>query len=42
MDTGLAAKAWAWRPAIGLEAILQEIVQHAEAHPHWLEISAAL
>jgi CDP-paratose 2-epimerase len=42
MDAGLAAKAWAWRPTIGLEAILEEIARHAEAHPNWLEISAAL
>lgn len=42
MDAGLAAKAWAWRPTIGLETILKEIAQHAEAHPHWLETSAAL
>lgn len=42
LDAGLAAKAWAWQPAIGLEAILEEIAQHAEAHPHWLEMSAAL
>ena len=42
LDAGLAAKEWAWQPAIGLDVILQEIAQHAEAHPHWLEMSAAL
>jgi CDP-paratose 2-epimerase len=42
LDTGLAAKEWGWRPAIALEAILEEIAQHAQAHPHWLEMSAAL
>jgi len=42
MDAGSAAKAWAWQSTIGLEAILEEIAQHAEAHPRWLEMSAAL
>ena len=41
MDSGLARKTWGWQPAIGLEEILQEIAGHAEAHPDWLEISAA-
>jgi CDP-paratose 2-epimerase len=42
MDSGLARKTWGWQPAITLEAILNEIAQHAEAHPNWLETSAAL
>ena len=42
MDSRLAQKTWGWQPAIALEAILQEIAQHAEAHPNWLEISSAL
>jgi CDP-paratose 2-epimerase len=41
MDSHLARKTWGWEPAITLEAILQEIAQHAEAHPNWLEISSA-
>jgi CDP-paratose 2-epimerase len=41
MDSRLAGKTWGWQPATGLEAILQEIAQHAEAHPDWLEISSA-
>ena len=40
MDSRLARKTWDWQPAIGLEEILQEIADHAEAHPDWLEISA--
>ncbi|HEX8076983.1 MAG TPA: NAD-dependent epimerase/dehydratase family protein [Chthoniobacterales bacterium] len=40
MDSHLARKTWGWQPAITLEAILQEIAQHAEAHPNWLEISS--
>jgi CDP-paratose 2-epimerase len=42
MDSRLAENTWAWRPSIKLEAILEEIAQHAEAHPDWLEISAGL
>ena len=41
MDSRLAEKTWGWRPAIKLETILEEIAQHAEAHPDWLEISSA-
>jgi CDP-paratose 2-epimerase len=42
MDSRLAEKSWDWRPSLKLEAILEEIAQHAEAHPHWLEITSAL
>jgi CDP-paratose 2-epimerase len=42
MDSRLAGERWGWRPAISLEAILEEIAQHAEANPRWLEISMAL
>ena len=41
MDSRLAEKTWGWRPTIKLEAILEEIAQHAEAHSNWLEISSA-
>jgi CDP-paratose 2-epimerase len=42
MDSRLAEETWGWRPRMALEAILEEIAQHAEAHPNWLEVSAAL
>jgi CDP-paratose 2-epimerase len=42
MDSRLAEKNWGWRPAVSLEAILEEIAVHAEAHPHWLEMSATI
>jgi CDP-paratose 2-epimerase len=42
MDSRLADETWGWRPTMSLEAILAEIAGHAEAHPRWLEISAAL
>src|SRR2546423_2837505 len=41
MDSRLAEKTWAWRPAIGLQAILEEIAEHATKHPKWLETSTA-
>jgi CDP-paratose 2-epimerase len=40
MDSDLARKTWGWQPSITLEAILQEISEHAEAYPNWLEISS--
>jgi CDP-paratose 2-epimerase len=40
MDSRQAEAIWSWRPTIGLESILDEIADHAEAHPDWLEISA--
>ena len=42
MDSRLAEETWGWRPTMSLEAILEEIAEHAEAHPRWLEMSAAL
>ncbi|EEF59570.1 NAD-dependent epimerase/dehydratase family protein [Pedosphaera parvula] len=40
LDSTLAGKAWNWEPETKLEAILDEIARHAEAHPDWLELSA--
>ncbi|SPE62237.1 NAD-dependent epimerase/dehydratase [Verrucomicrobia bacterium] len=40
LDSTRAEAEWNWRPAIKLEAILEEIARHAEAHPDWLEISS--
>jgi CDP-paratose 2-epimerase len=42
LDSRLAEKTWAWQPSIKLEAILEEIAQHAKEHPEWLETSLAL
>jgi CDP-paratose 2-epimerase len=41
LDSRLAELTWGWRPTMHLETILEEIAQHAEAHPNWLEISSA-
>jgi CDP-paratose 2-epimerase len=42
MDSRLAKKTWGWTPSHSLEQILEEIAQHAEAHPRWLETTGAL
>lgn len=39
MDSSQAQKELGWRPEIPLQGILEEIALHAEAHPHWLELS---
>jgi CDP-paratose 2-epimerase len=39
LDTGLAAKAWGWKPSHRIAEIFEDIVQHAERHPEWLELS---
>lgn len=42
LDSTLAERSWSWRSATNLESILSEIAAHAEAHPDWLQLSAAL
>lgn len=39
MDSALCRKTWEWHPEKPLTSILEEIALHAEANPHWLEIS---
>jgi CDP-paratose 2-epimerase len=41
LDSRLAAQMWGWRPATKLEAVLDEIAEHAQKHPKWLETSTA-
>lgn len=41
MDSALCRKTWGWLPETPLSSILEEIALHAEANPHWLEISGA-
>lgn len=41
LDASSARKAWAWRPNRDLESIWSEIADHAEQHPHWLELCGA-
>jgi CDP-paratose 2-epimerase len=40
LDSAKAARVWNWRPQTPREAILEEIAQHALAHPEWLDLSA--
>ncbi|MBV9009824.1 MAG: NAD-dependent epimerase/dehydratase family protein [Verrucomicrobia bacterium] len=39
LNSGLAERTWSWRPATKLEAILDQIARHADAHPEWLRLS---
>jgi CDP-paratose 2-epimerase len=39
LDHAKATRLWNWRPSTSTPAILEEIARHAEAHPHWLELS---
>jgi len=42
LDSARAARLWNWTPQTTTEAILAEIAAHAEANPHWLDLSAPL
>ncbi len=39
MDSGLASATWDWKVTRDMDSILSEIADHAEANPHWLELS---
>lgn len=40
LDSSRARQAWQWRPEISLSSILEEIAEHAEKTPDWLELSS--
>ncbi|HYG23860.1 MAG TPA: NAD-dependent epimerase/dehydratase family protein [Verrucomicrobiae bacterium] len=40
MDFTKAREFWGWKPHTSLMALFEELAQHAEANPNWLEISA--
>jgi len=40
LDSSLARRVWDWSPQTSLESIWNEIAQHAEANPRWLESTA--
>jgi len=42
MNASLAGDYWEWRPQTPLQSILEEIAQHAEKNPRWLELSGIL
>lgn len=39
LNTNLAHETWKWAPTSKLETILEEIAQHAEQNPHWLDLT---
>jgi CDP-paratose 2-epimerase len=39
MDSSDAERDFGWRPKTSIEAVLDEIADHAERHPDWLESS---
>jgi len=39
LDSTRAKRQWDWQPTVRVDQILEEIAQHAEAHPEWLEVS---
>jgi CDP-paratose 2-epimerase len=39
MDSSPAMRDFDWRPAMGIEAIVDEIAEHSVLHPDWLEVS---
>ncbi len=41
LDPAKAARVWQWQPQTNVTAILEEIATHAQAHPEWLDLSAA-
>jgi len=41
LNPAKAARLWDWRPRTPVDAILGEIATHAQAHPDWLDLSAA-
>jgi CDP-paratose 2-epimerase len=41
LDSSLAEVTWQWHPMRTNESIWEEIAQHAEEHPDWLEVCSA-
>jgi|SRR5581483_11941330 len=40
LDSSLACKQWNWQPVMNLDDIFEDILQHAEKHEKWLELSS--
>jgi CDP-paratose 2-epimerase len=40
LDAAAAESHWTWRPSMAKEEIFEEVAQHAESNPDWLERSA--
>jgi CDP-paratose 2-epimerase len=39
LDASLATEVWGWKPSRRTPEILEEILQHAEQYPEWMELS---
>jgi CDP-paratose 2-epimerase len=42
LDSAKARRIWEWTPLTPMNDILNEIAEHAENHPDWLDLSAPL
>lgn len=42
LDSAKAKRVWDWQPTITTQQVLEEIAQHAEQTPDWLDLSAPL
>jgi CDP-paratose 2-epimerase len=40
LDASRAQSVWGWQPEMTTSQILEEIADHAGAHPDWLNVSA--
>jgi len=40
LDSSRAQRIWGWRMATPVEQVLNEIAEHALAHPGWLDLSS--
>jgi CDP-paratose 2-epimerase len=40
LDSRRAGQIWGWKPQVRLEDIWDEIAEHAEKHPGWLDVTA--
>ena len=38
LDSSAVKEAWGWTPSTSRDAILEEIAQHTQSHPDWLEL----
>lgn len=38
LDSSVAQNAWNWRPKIGITEIIEEIADHADKYPNWLDL----
>ena len=41
LDPGLAGEVWDWSPPTPIDSVLEEIADHAEKNPEWLELSGS-